>query len=143
MNYRNIIRALETINKSLHHVLEEESAESVIQAAIEELKDSKATYDKYQRRKDLSDKPVNDWGYSILEPALRFKVVTYKGYKLRPDIISNFRWQKETALPTTQELVLRVWSADEDLMYREQYDSEMIGELVTAQHIIQRSRTIR
>ena len=33
---------------------------------------------------------------------------------------------------TTQELVLRIWSADEAIMYREQYDSELIGELVTA-----------
>lgn len=133
MNSRNIIRALETINKSLHAVLEEESAEGVIRSAIQELQDSKATYDKYQRRKELRHKPTGDWGYSILQPALRFKIATYKGYKLRPDISCNLRWQKEGALPTTQELVLRIWSADEGIMYREQYDSELIGELVTAQ----------
>jgi hypothetical protein len=133
MNYRHLIRSLNVTKKALKKVLEQD-AEGVIDNAINSIVDSKEQYDKYQRRKDLSDKPVNDWGYSILEPPLRFKIVTYKGYKLRPDIICNFRWQKEGALPTTQELVLRVWSADEELMYREEYDSEMIGELVTAQY---------
>lgn len=133
MNYRHLIRSLNAI-KALKKVLEPD-AEGVIDSAINSIVDSKEQYDKYQRRTDLSDKSVNDWGYSILEPALRFKVVTYKGYKLRPDLICNFRWQKEGALPTLrQELVLRVWSADEDLMYREEYDSDMIGELVTAQY---------
>lgn len=131
MNSRHLIRALTTIKKSLRQVLEQE-AEKVIDGAISRLEKSKAQYDRYRRRTDLSHKRFNDWGYEILDLPLRFKIANYKGYKLRPDIICNFRWQEEGALPTTQELVLRVWSADEHICYREEYDSELIGELVTA-----------
>ena len=132
MNYRHLIRTLSTIKRSLRSVLEE-NAELVIDAAIRDLKDSKEKYDWFQRRKDLIKKP-DDWGYEILTPPLRFKMARYKGYTLRPDIICNFRWQQEGALPSTQELVLRVWSADEHLIYREEYDSEAIAELFTAPH---------
>ena len=131
MNYNQLIRALKSIRKSLTLVLEPGAA-NVISGAIGQLKTSKAQYDKYQRRTDLSRKPVNDWGYAILNPPLRFKIANYKGYQLRPDIICNIRWQQEGALPSTQELVLRVWSADEHMIYREEIDSETIGELVTA-----------
>jgi len=133
MNSRHIIRTLEIIKVRLKEVLEPE-AKKVINRAIVGLKKSKADYDKYQRRKDLLKKPFKDWGYEILTPALRFKVAHYKGYRLRPDIICNFRWQQEGALPTTLELVLRVWSADEHLIYREEYDSEAIADLMTAPH---------
>lgn len=133
MNSRHIIRALEIIKIRLKELLESES-ENAINIAIARLKKSKADYDKYQRRKDLLKKPVSDWGYEILTPPLRVKMAHYKGYRLRPDIICNFRWQQEGAFPTTLELVLRVWSADEHLIYREGYDSEAIAELMTSQH---------
>ena len=130
MNFNQITRTLTTIKKSLYQVLEEE-AQDACDIAIGQLKRSKAQYDRYRRRTDLEHKRFNDWGYEILDTPLRFKIANYKGYKLRPDIICNFRWQKEGALPTSQELVLRVWSVDEHLCYREKYDSELIGELVT------------
>lgn len=133
MNSKQIIRSLNIIKNRLNDTLEPE-AERVINAAISSLKNSKTEYDRYQRRSDLLRKPINDWGYQILEPPLRFKVANCKGYRLRPDIICNFRWQKEGALPTIQELVLRVWSNDEHLIYREEYDSETIAELMTTPH---------
>lgn len=133
MNSRHIIRTLEIIKARLKQLLEPE-AENVINGAIISLKKSKAQYERYQKRKDLLKKPFNDFGYEIIKPPLRFKVAHYKGYRLRPDIICNFRWQQEGALPTTQELVLRVWSADEHLIYREEYDSEVIAELMTSPH---------
>lgn len=134
MNYRHIIRSLDTIKATLTEVLLEPGAENVISAAIADLKKSKARYDNYQRRTDLPRKRANDWGYEIVHAPLRFQMAHYKGYRLRPDIICNFRWQKEGALPTTQELVLRVWSDDERLIYRDEYDSEAIAELVTTPH---------
>lgn len=134
MNYRHLIRSLDTIKANLTEVVLELEAENVISAAIADLKKSKARYDKSQRRTDLRHKRVNDWGYEILHAPLRFQLAHYKGYRLRPDIICNFRWQKEGALPTTQELVLRIWSDDERLIYREEYDSEAIAELITAPH---------
>ncbi|MGB0386212.1 MAG: hypothetical protein ACPGWR_15495 [Ardenticatenaceae bacterium] len=133
MNYKHLIRSLTMIKRRLRPCLES-GAEGVIDTAIAGLKKSKADYDKFQKRKDLLKKPFNDWGYEILTPPLRFKVAEYKGYRLRPDIICNFRWQQEGALPTTLELVLRVWSADERLIYREEYDSEAIAELMTSPH---------
>ncbi len=99
MNSKQIIRSLNIIKNRLNEILEPE-AERVINTAISSLKNSKTEYDRYQKRKDLLNKPVNDWGYQILEPPLRFKVANCKGYHLRPDIICNFRWQKEGALPT-------------------------------------------
>ncbi len=65
MNYKHIIRSLEAIKTSLSSILEL-GAESVLDAAIGRLKRSKAQYDKYQRRTDLSHKRVNDWGYEIV-----------------------------------------------------------------------------
>lgn len=131
MNDKQLIRTLTTIKKSLRRVLEP-NAFDACDMAIAQIRESKEKYDRFQKRSDLNRKPVHDWGYAILNPSLRFKIATYKGYQLRPDIICNLRWQEEGTLPSIQELVLRVWSADEHLMYREQYDSEHIGELVTA-----------
>ena len=131
MNYSHLIRSLTMIKRRLRPCLEI-GAKGVIDTAIAGLKKSKKDYDKFQKRKDLLKKPVNDWGYEIVTPPLRFKETTCKGYRLRPDIICNFRWQEEGALPTTQELVLRVWSSDEQLIYREGYDSEAIFDQLTA-----------
>ena len=130
MRLGEIERALITIRDRFGDLLESD-ASRILDQAVAGLRQSKEKYDEYQRRTDLVVTPVPDWGYSLRSTPLRFKLVTCNGYRLRTDIQCNMRWKQEEQMPTKQELVLRVWSADEEMMYRAALDSEVIGERVT------------
>lgn len=142
MNSNELIQILTVIRDRLRHVLESD-ASRVLDETISNIRTSKEKFDEYQGRHDLVDKPVTDWGYEIFKTPLRFQISTYNNYRLRADILCNIRWESENSVPYRQEVVLRVWSNDPEVMYRPYLDSEEIGERVTGQNSIKERVMLR
>lgn len=143
MDFNQLVHALEVVRDQLNNAnLLDSDGVRVLDDAISQIKHSKDAYDNYQRRRDLQQKPITEWGFSIFRAPLRFTEATYKRqekYRLRPDIICDMSWTDDKTLPHRWLLVLRVWSSDPDIMYREDYDAAAIGDLVTSSGMRERT----
>jgi hypothetical protein len=126
MLHYDLIRVLTTVRDRLNRVLESE-ARDILGDMITTLQES---YEKRPKKKIKGAYQRHEIGYRTIDRPLRFVLTNYRGYSLRADVICNLRWQMGESLPIHQELVLRIWSADQKLMYREHLDSLDIYDLV-------------
>jgi hypothetical protein len=86
-----------------------------------------------QEKSDRTSKNTNiqEWGYEIpIQDAIRLKEISIDDYLYSVDIFCNFKWT-DNSLPITQELVLRIWTSSQNLIYREEFDSEKLLNLAT------------
>lgn len=117
MSPANIIFGLSAIKDHGKKVLESDSA-LVLEQQIAALKAQAA------------GKKPTEWGYAFNDPPLRFVPAEQKGYRLTADILCDIRWREEGHPPAHQELVLRIWSDDGRLVFREDFDAKTIQDQV-------------
>ena len=73
------------------------------------------------------------WGYMIgSEKPLRFIAADVKGYKLRPDIFCDLHWDRVDQPPSRRNLVIRIWSNQQGVMWREGLDAAELNEHLDA-----------
>ena len=131
MNLNRIKAGIEEVWKSFHNILHE-SAERVIEDAVAELSITKKRYDQWQRRTHHPTAAPQSWGYRIHpQSPLRFVNSSDMSQDCWVDLFCNVQWQEEGAPPIKQELVIRLWTEDTDLLYRSEWDAEEIEEKLT------------
>lgn len=115
--------ALETINNRFHSILDPQ-ASLVLAQAKSMLKESHKEFVESDRqgRKGRQTRP---WGFKIHpEAPLRFIDTDVDGRKVRVDLFLSVYWEDDPAeAPSDLRVVIRVWSLDPDLYFREPWDA--------------------
>lgn len=115
---------LRVLSDRLTHVLDS-NATRILEQAVAQISasagDTKAEERRRMKRKQL-------WGYQIVGDApLSFQDCEVNGHRLRVDLFCDFQWRGESdAPPVRHNLVIRVWSLEESLAFREHWDAERI-----------------
>ena len=116
-------QAIKTVNGSFRHILDPR-ASSVIARAKSMLRTSHAAFEESRRqgRKERQERP---WGFEI-DPAnpLRFRDTDIDDLKVRVDLFLAAYWAENPAeVPSDLRVVIRVWSLDPHVYFREQWDA--------------------
>ena len=123
-----VVQSLETVDSRLRSILDDRAG-SVIAEAKSMLTESKRAFDE-NRRQGRQERPVRPWGFKIY-PAnpLRFKETNVDGLKIRVDLYLSSYWEDHPAeRPTDLSVVVRVWSLDPHVYFREQWDAGRLAE---------------
>ena len=124
-----IEQALETIDSRFRSVLDAR-ASSVIAQAKSMLSESKEAFveSRRQRRKERQQRL---WGFEIYpENPLRFRETQVGGLRVRVDLFLSAYWADEPAeVPSDLRVVIRVWSLDPHVYFREQWDAPDLVEM--------------
>jgi hypothetical protein len=89
------------------------------------------TNSKYLEAKRLRSADPPSWGYAAsFSHPVKFNNVNVDGYLYEPDIVCNIAWLDEP-IPVRQDVLLRVWSSDEKLIFRKDVDPDCIYENLT------------
>ncbi len=124
MTEKNVIDSLSAIRDELAKFLDSD-ASNVVQDALAQVNRTKKRLDETRNQTHDPNKP-DGWGYKIRKSKpLRFQSVQCQGHTVRTDVFCDLQWG-EDGLPTNQEIALRVWSLDESLSFREDWDSQKV-----------------
>lgn len=130
MNAQHVTDGLNILQTQMARILDQHTVERTLGKAREEVRYSEKLYHKYSDRSDLTHRiEETGWGFEIKSPALRFKETEINGYRFYVDVICEFRWKGDALCK--RNLVLRLWSRDPSMSYRPEWDSDIIGDLVT------------
>jgi hypothetical protein len=102
------------------------SAPRVLAEAIAQVR---ATYEAYARK--LKRRQAASWGFVIArESPLEFVRTTLRGLQMSADLACRLEWTDPGMLPVRQEILVRLWAYDEEVIYREGLDDiEILGSL--------------
>ena len=122
-----VSKSLQTIGGRLYSILESE-APAVLNGAKAMVSSSSAAHraSVRNRRRGIATKP---WGFRI-EPdsPLRFKKTNINGLNLRVDLFLKSYWNSDPGfMPCELTLVIRVWSLDEHIYFRDDWDAERLS----------------
>jgi hypothetical protein len=122
-------RCLTAIRDSMRGILSG-NASQVLEEAIAEARVSSEQSQLDRRRKK---KNPRHWGYSVRpERPLEFRECEVGGYRATVDLYCSFRWPPESSLPASeQNVTFRIWSLDDSLSFRDQWDSEHVRQTIT------------
>jgi hypothetical protein len=125
MHPTETIEALNVLSARLRPVLESDGV-SVLMQARSEVQDS---FDRYQTMARRNPPTDCEWGYTIYpEKPLRFRETTVHGFRLRADVSCRLRWLDPNGDPTKQELAVRIWCLNDEVMFRDQLDAPAVLE---------------
>ena len=128
----DVEKSLEAISKRLHPILESE-AQNVLYKAKSMLLSSRDAFNDSVRQQSRG-LDIVPWGFSI-EPndPLRFKKTKVKDVSLRVDLFLLSYWASDPAdTPSELTLAIRVWCLDENIYFREDWDSERLSSQIDA-----------
>lgn len=127
MNPRRVKASLKLIGKVYRTILDETS-QYVIPLAVEGIGTTKRQYD-YAKRNQTRGFEPEPWGYTIHhDQPLRFKPAKIpNGPNLQVDIYCDVRW-KDDDIPVKQDIKVRIWSQQDDIIFDPQRDSKQIEE---------------
>lgn len=113
---RQVAQSLETLQSRLRPILGDDGPR-VLKEAKSGLLVSKDQYDLGQR---------NTWGFRIDPPRpLVFRTTTTRRITVRTDLSTFIYWDREPApAPVKLGVLLRVWSLDEGVYFRPQWDAQ-------------------
>jgi hypothetical protein len=138
MNPTWIKFGLREIKRNFKSILDD-NAGWVIDDAIAGLDSTKEEFEKRQIQTHDPRLTPEPWGYRIYpEYPLRFKPRTIKGINLWVDLYCIVLWEEEEALPVKQDIHLRVWSDEIELIYRPDWDSEKVYKELTEGRVMLR-----
>jgi hypothetical protein len=128
MTPADVENGLKAVKNHLANILEGSSS-SVLDQAIAQVHPAAETWRKGQtnwRRRGVA------WGYSISrDQPLEFQVCKVRGYDTFVDLSCAFKWPKDPdAGPLEQNVVLRVWTLEKRLYFRQEWDAEQIQTMV-------------
>lgn len=117
-----ISKMFDRIRKDMGHLLDESS----IYILDEAEGNMKAAYNQFKSGKR------DTWGY-IIHPSrpLTFKPSERPTTTNKVDIYCDIRWSDDS-LPLQQDIKIRVWGIAEDIVYRSEFDSDVIHEKLTS-----------
>lgn len=132
MSIQWIAGGLDQIVRSFRRILADD-APSVIEEAKAELKRSKAKFDELIGKTHHPGLSIEPWGYQIYpDHALRFRPSKAKGGEgLVADLCGYVLWRQEGDWPVSQCLHLRLWSSDENQIWRSEWDAEDVLHMVS------------
>jgi hypothetical protein len=125
MNAKRVIDGLNILQVQMAGILDQAYVERALGKARNEVQSTEQLYCKYRNRNHIIEE--TGWGFEIREPALRFRETEINGYRFYVDIVCDFRWKDE--VPHRRDIVLRLWTLDDKMLYRPQWDSDMICRL--------------
>lgn len=116
-------RALETVASRLRPILDDRAG-SVVAQAKSMLTESTNAF-RESRRQRRPERPVRPWGFEIHpRNPLRFKETEVDQLRFRVDLFLSAYWIEEPAeCPADLRVVVRVWSLDPHIYFREQWDA--------------------
>lgn len=125
MTEGEVIQSLEAVRSQFGRILESEAAQVLEQARIAVMA-TKREHDE-RMRQGRREYPVKPWGYQIPhEMPLRFKDTIVDSSWLRVDVVCEALWLGEDEEPYSQQLVVRIWSLEDQVMFREDWDAPEI-----------------
>jgi hypothetical protein len=120
-----VLRSLEVLEEVWSSVFDA-SAAYVLPAARAQVRES---YARYMIGQSLNPRQHVEWGYSIpFDQPLSFVATDVHGLRLRCDIVCEIRWLDPANPPVHQELVVRLWAMDLNVMFRSHIDHEDVFE---------------
>lgn len=126
MTEGEVIRGLEAVRSQFGRILESEATQVLEQARVA-VRATKREHDE-RVRQGRKEYPVKPWGYQISdEMPLRFKDTIVDDFWLRVDVLCEALWLGEDEEPCSQRLAVRVWSLDDHVMFREDWDAPGIN----------------
>lgn len=119
-------QALEAIDSSFRPILDSQ-ARSVIAEAKSNLRTSHAAFDE-SGRQGRKERPQHPWGFKIHpKRPLRFRDTRVDGLNIRVDLFLTACWSDHPAeAPSDLLVVIRVWSLDPHVYFREQWDASRL-----------------
>lgn len=137
MNAKQVSQSLDILRTQLSNILDPRSSDYVLERAKNQAVFSEGLYYRYRDRSDYTHRIVTDgWGFKIDDPPLRFVGTEIHGYQFAVDILCDFRWKDNMACK--RSIVLRLWSLDEGIFIREDWDSERLIDLYTKNALTER-----
>ena len=120
-------QALETIDSRFRSILDAR-ASAVIAQAKSMLNESREAFAQ-ARRQGRKERPEPPWGFEIYPGnPLRFKETDVDGLRVRVDLYVSTYWADEpAAIPSDLRVVIRVWSLDPHVYFREQWDAPVLA----------------
>lgn len=131
MRGTDVVRGLRALETQLSDILDSASGHTLAKAQKCALKEEEL-YHKYRQTPNCEHKLLETgWGFRIDDPhSLRFKECYVNKYCYRVDVLCEFRWkwssEEQCSEPHQRSLILRVWSRDNAMVYREEWDSECV-----------------
>lgn len=137
MNAGQVNEILGILQTQLYGILDPDYTDRVIGRAQKDVAFSEDLYYKYRDRSDVAHPNVTEgWGFKIDDPPLRFARTDIHGYQFAVDVLCDFRWKDD--LPCKRSIVLRLWSQDDRMFVREDWDSTQIIDLYTKNALTER-----
>lgn len=124
MRPTDVKKSLRAIGTCMARILDN-SAARVLEDAVAQVTASAGEPPREERHRM---KRGSRWGYRIdrLNP-LEFIQCTVNGYTVRVDLCCDFQWAGDANVPATKQNVeIRIWSLDEELSFRQDWDAERI-----------------
>lgn len=123
MNPNDVIHALDVIERRFSRILHD-GAKLSLQQAKEEVRIS---YQRYLRETRRRGNNIPPWGFSIpSDRPLEFVSTSYRNLNVIVDLFCTMKWSNEGQPACQQDIVLRVWCNDHNVIFREQIDAEEI-----------------
>lgn len=136
MKGTDIANGLRVLQTQLSDILDPASAYALAAAGQSAVKEEKL-YHEYRQTSDCEHVLLEmGWGFHLDDPhPLRFRECHLGGYCYRVDVLCELRWKWSENTQDNElckrNLVLRIWSRDHNMIFREQWDSEHILESLT------------
>lgn len=127
---RHVEQGLETVGNRLTAILDYR-APVVIAQARSMLRQSQREHAE-STRQGRRERSIRPWGYRIdPEDPLRFRETVVDGARIQVDLVLKAFWGSEPAhQPAELNVVLRVWSLDPHIYFREEWDAGEMAERV-------------
>jgi len=134
MKADRIIAGLETIKRSFRTILADDAVGVIDEASAFLVAGRKMAATRHDKTHPKTYSQPTYWGYKVnFERPLSFRPSsTLGGLSLWVDICCSVLWEKEGELPKEQQVVVRVWSDDEQYQHRAEWDSEQVLQQLTA-----------
>ena len=131
MKAGDVQNGLRQLQRALSSLLESD-AQSVLEQAAAYVRTSSQLHAQ-RARQTHSSRKVEPWGY-VIDPArpLRFRPTpTDQGMQVQVDLYGTVLWKGDEDTPVQQRIHMRVWAADEDACYREDWDSAKVRDVLS------------
>ena len=128
MNPDELIRCLNCIRDRMQRILAG-NAGQILDEAAEQVR---VTAETAKKRYRASRRSYPTWGFKISpDRPLEFQEITSKGLRFRVDVFCDLAWSHPTGnLTSPRNLVVRVWSREDSLVFRPEWDSDQVIERI-------------
>lgn len=144
MDSERVKTSLEQIRKLYRRILDDTANAIVIPHALESVNITKQKYDYAVRNQARGCCTPEPWGYTIThDQPLRFKPTKIpNGITLQIDVYCDIRWKNDDDRPVRQDIKVRIWSRQDNIIFDSNRDASIIEEELTNPERIHPGRVV-